>query len=166
MVFVAQRVLAWMSSKALRLHNSWVRIWCVLLDPALKIKMSHPNTSVPHRRPHCPCMPVPFVSELSFHSMDSLGLVNAPLPMSLPLCVKRMQFLSLPQWCSAWSAPESTWCGVTGVATLQKAWTLTTQSTAKPPARARRTKSTSGGLTPWDTTSTTTHSRKELAWAS
>lgn len=86
--------------------------------------------------------------------------------MSLPLCVKRMQFLSLPQWCSAWSAPESTWCGGTGVATPRKAWTSTTQCTVKPPARARRTRSTSGGLTPWGTTCTITRSHRGSAWVS
>lgn len=84
--------------------------------------------------------------------------------MSLPLCVKRMQFLSLPQWCSAWSVPESTWCGVTGGATPPRAWTSTTQSTARQLVRARRTRSTSGGLMAWDTMHTTTHTHRVSVW--
>lgn len=86
--------------------------------------------------------------------------------MSLPLCVKRMQFLSLPQWCSAWSAPASTWCGATGGATPPRAWTSTIQSTARPPARARRTRSTSGGPMAWDITHTTTRTLRVSAWGS
>ena len=75
-----------------------------------------------------------------------------------------MQFLSLPQWCSAWSVPASTWCGGTGGATPPRAWTSTTPSTARPPARGRRTRSTSVGRTAWGTTRTITPTRRASAW--
>lgn len=131
--------------------------WCLLAPPTHTTSLSLPPLS-----PACLFSPFPY---LSFLTVDSFCLVNAaPFPVSLPLCVKRMQFLSLPQWSLAWSAPESTWCGATGGATPPKAWTLTTLCTARPPARARRTRYTSAEPTPWVTTRITIHTRKASMW--
>lgn len=87
--------------------------WCLSEPPT--------HTQPPRHCPLCPphAPPPPY---LSFLTVDSFCLVNAaPFPVSLPLCLKRMQFLSLPQWCLAWSAPASTWCGATGGATPPRA---------------------------------------------
>lgn len=148
-------------------ENMLVGVW-PKFDPAFS-PASH--TQPLHRSPLPPLFPPHACSAplCACHFMPwtrYASLTLPPLPMSLPLCVKRMQFLSLPQWCSAWSAPRSTWCGATGGATPPRAWTSTTPSTAKPPARARRTRSTSGGRTPWDTMRTTTRTLRASAWES
>lgn len=90
-------------------------------QPASLTRPHTASLSPPTATPGYPaCHPAP----PHFMHWDLRCLVNAsPLPLShpLPLCVKRMQFLSLPQWCSAWCALESTWCGATGGATPPRA---------------------------------------------
>jgi len=161
----ASKLIYFRPNDALHVKNLLVAVW-----PNFDPMLSQATHTQPLYRCPCPLCPPHACSAplcaCHFMPWTRYALLTLPLPMSPPLCVKRMQFLSLPQCCSAWSAPESTWCGGTGGATPPRAWTSTTPSTAKPPARARRTRSTSDGLTAWGTTCTTTRTLREWAWES